>query len=646
MYAMKSRHLAALLLAAAALPAHAIQSREPSETARALPQKPAQSRLEAFHRRDTIRVKFNDGLMIRLRGGNLNDLGTGALADAAATLQRFAGGQWRRAHIVDEAQLDLFRSRARTALARGVADLNLQFELMLPENVRAEDAIDAFNALSIVELADAPQIPPPPPAPDFQANQHYLRHSPKGVSAENAWNFAGGAGSGIRVCDIEYSFNAAHADLPAVTTIGAAVVDPFNSPQHGTAVLGAMGAVQNGFGVTGIANGATYYFAGANTVNGYNIGAGITVALTVLSAGDVIVLEQQAFGPANVLVPCEWDIATYNAIVTAVGNGIIVVEAAANGGQNLDSAIFATGNGGHWPFLPQNDSGAIIVGAGASPLGTFVDRSRLNFSCYGSTVDLQGWGEQVCTTGYGAIWSSEGINQYYTATFSGTSSATPLVAGAAIVVQGVHKARTGTVLTPAQVKSLLRATGAPQQDGANPATQQIGPRPDITAAIQALGDASAATYCAGDTRGTACPCANDAAVNSGRGCVNSFGVGSSLVARGTPSIANDTFELLASSIAPGAPLLFAQGTVPSGTGLLYGDGLFCVGGTFTRLGVVIANADGTALWPQPGQPRISVSGSVVSPSALHYQVVSRDAITFCTGATFTASNGVSANWLP
>ncbi len=643
---MRSRSLAAFLIAATALPAHAFQSRGPSETARTLPQKPSQTRLEAFHRLDTIRVKFNDGLMIRLRDDVLTDFGTGALTDATATLQRFADGRWRRSHHVDEAQLDMFRSRARAALARGVADLNLQFELVLPPGVLAEDAIDAFNALAIVELADASQIPPPPPAPDFQTSQHYLRHSPKGVSAENAWNFAGGTGSGIRVCDIEYSFNSAHADLPVVTTIGATVVDPFNSPQHGTAVIGAMGAVANGFGVTGIAHAATYYFAGANTVNGYNVGAGITAALPVLTAGDVIVLEQQAFGPGNVLVPCEWDVTIYNAIVTAVGNGIVVVEAAANGSQNLDSATFSTGNGGHWPFLPQNDSGAIIVGAGASPLGTFVDRSRLSFSCYGSTVDLQGWGEQVCTTGFGAIWSSEGVNQYYTATFSGTSSATPLVAGAAIVVQGVHKARTGTVLTPAQMRALLRSTGAPQLDGANPATQQIGPRPDITAAIQALGDASAVTYCAGDTRGAACPCANDAAVNSGRGCVNSLGVGASLIARGTASIANDTFELLASSIAPGAPLLFAQGTVPSASGLLYGDGLLCVGGTFTRLGIVVADVHGTALWPQPSQPTISVGGSIVSPSALHYQVVIRDALSFCTSATFTATNGVTANWLP
>ncbi len=605
--------------------------------------------LESFHLRDRIRVKFQDGLLIRLRDGRLTDFGTGALADANATLARFAGGEWRRAYPVDESRLDSLRASARARLAKGVADLNLQFDFVLPPSVRAEDAIDAFNALGCVELADAPQdLPPPPIPPDFQPSQRHLRHASNGISAENAWSFPGGTGAGIRVCDIEYSFNSAHADLPAVTTIGATVVDPFNSPQHGTAVIGTLGALSNGIGVTGIAPGASYYFAGANTLNGYSVGAAIVAALTVLSAGDVIVLEQQAFGPGNVLVPCEWDVTIYNAIQTAVGNGVIVVEAAGNGAQNLDSATFTTGNGGHWPFLPQNDSGAIIVGGGASPFGTFVDRSRLNFSCYGSTVDLQGWGELVCTTGFGALYSSEGINQYYTSTFNGTSSATPVVAGACVVVQGVHKAKTGTVLTPQQMRNLLRATGSAQLDGVNPAAQNIGPRPDIAAAIQALGDASATTFCAGDTRGTACPCANDSVATSGRGCLNSLGLGASLVARGAAVSSNDTFDLIASGIAPTATMLFSQSTLQQsgGAGSVFGDGLSCVGGSRIRLGIATCDPNGTAVWPPAGQPPISQSGQIGAAGARYYQVMYRDAQSFCTVDTFSHTNGVSAAWLP
>ncbi|HYE01599.1 MAG TPA: S8 family serine peptidase, partial [Phycisphaerales bacterium] len=216
------------------------------------------------------------------------------------------------------------------------------------------------------------------------------------------------------------------------------------------------------------------------------VGAAITTALGTLGAGDIILIEQQAFGPGGNYVPCEWVVSIYNAIVVAVGNGVIVVEAAANGSQNLDAPVFATGNGGHWPFLPQNDSGAIMVGAGAAPaanLGSTTDRSRLWFSCYGSTVDLQGWGERVYTTGYGGLYALEGANLLYESDFGGTSSASPIVASACAVLQSTYRQATGTTLTPAQIRQFLRETGSPQQSGQYPATQNIGPRPDVLAAV-------------------------------------------------------------------------------------------------------------------------------------------------------------------
>src|SRR5262249_36556248 len=153
-------------------------------------------------------------------------------------------------------------------------------------------------------------------------------------------------------------------------------------------------------------------------------------------AGDVILLEQQIPGPGGQSAPVavEWDKANYNAIVIAVGNGIHVVEAAGNGYQNLDGSAYTHGNGGHHPFMPGMDSGALLVGAGGAP-GVLPappalpdDRSRLDFSNYGSRVDLQGWGELVVTTGYGDFYNAEGTNLFYT-NFSGTSSASAIMAG-------------------------------------------------------------------------------------------------------------------------------------------------------------------------------------------------------------------------
>lgn len=647
--AMRTRLLAAVLLVGAAAPALAFDRRALEEQSTPRLVKPEHARLESFHARDHIRVKFQDGLVVRARSGELTDLGTGALDAARATLANFAGGTWKAAHSVDENTLARLRTNARERLGRHVADPNLQFDFVLPEGVTAELAIDTFNRLACVELADAAQVcAPPPTPPDFQPNQKYMRHAPTGVSAETAWGFTGGTGTGVRVCDIEYSFNASHADLPPVTLLGATVVDPFNSPQHGTAVIGAIAAVPNGFGITGMAHGVSVYFAGANTVNGYHIDAAITAAVAAFSPGDVILIEQQAFGPGNVLVPAEWDVTVYNAIQLAVGNGIVVIEAGANGNQDLDSAVFSTGNNGHWPFLPQNDSGAILVGGGASPIGTSVDRSRLTFSDYGSTIDLQGWGELVYTTGFGSIYSAEGVNQYYTNTFNGTSSATPMIASACAIVQAVHKARTGLAIAPLQLRNLLRATGSMQQAGLNPLSQNIGPRPDIAAAIQQLGDAGATTFCAGDGRGTACPCGNDATIASGRGCVNSLALGSSLIGLGNASLSSDTLKLHVSSISPTATMLLFQGTthVFGGTGSVFGDSLLCTAGAYVRVAIFAADSLGTASYPFGAQPALSIQGMVGAPGSRDYQVMYRDNTTYCTSDFFSLTNGVTLQWTP
>jgi hypothetical protein len=213
------------------------------------------------------------------------------------------------------------------------------------------------------------------------------------------------------------------------------------------------------------------------------VGAAITVATAGLRRGDVMLIEQQTFTADLVLVPVEWHRPIYDAIVQAVGNGICVVEAAGNGGADLDGVAFRSGNNRHWPFLPQNDSGALLVGAGSAPPaagGSGPDRSRLAFSNYGSTVDVQGWGERVCTTGYGDLYRQEGRRYYFTSSYSGTSSASPMVAAACVLVQSIHKAvRPGEpALTPAQVKQVLRATGSAQSGPGN-----IGPRPNVVAAV-------------------------------------------------------------------------------------------------------------------------------------------------------------------
>jgi hypothetical protein len=94
---------------------------------------------------------------------------------------------------------------------------------------------------------------------------------------------------------------------------------------------------------------------------------------------------------------------------------------------------------------------------------------------FGSRVDVHGWGEKVYSMGYGSLFgSSYGEDQYYTSTFSGTSSASPVIVGAAASAQGVAKAN-GRQLTSRQMRGVLSSNGTAQA----PDSRNIGPLPDL-----------------------------------------------------------------------------------------------------------------------------------------------------------------------
>ncbi len=437
-----------------------------------------------------LEVKFREGMEIRLRNGMPTDLATGR---AAAMPQALAGGAemaWERS-FPDVSENDLARMRdaavrRRRGGAPGIPDMNLYYRVRMEHEADLAAAEPALKDLPEVEAVHRVPMLYPAAAPDYldPANgsgvwQRYADAAPDGVDARHAWS-NGWTGAGVKICDIEYDWNEFHADLPVISNLVANHSDAGFGDNHGTAVFGQMAGLDNGSGVRGIAHGASFYFAGAYANNSYNAGNALLAAAGVFGTGDVILIELQMTGPLGQYVPVEWYKPYYDAIVTATGMGLVVVEAAGNGSQNLDDPAYSTGNDGHWPFLPGNESGAILVGAGAPP--SFPDpRSRLEFSNYGSRVDVQGWGYTVVTAGYGNLYDAEGKNHWFTASFSGTSSASPMVAGAAAVIQQVYRSEHGESAPPAVIRQILSATGTPQAG-----TDNIGPFPDLRAAIQAV----------------------------------------------------------------------------------------------------------------------------------------------------------------
>ena len=444
------------------------------------------------------------GRFLSAAGENVSDIGR-LLARHKATLVPIFGP-------TEERVMARLAAQSESAQAP-MEDLSVFYRVEAPAE-RLEELREQLAATELVEAAfikppvELPRIndmtpapaEPPPATADFAARQIYLNAPPSGIDARWAWTQAGGRGRDIRIIDIEGAWRFTHEDLTqnqggVVAGTQLAGVDWRN---HGTAVLGEYSGDVNTIGIVGISSEA---IASAVSHGGLGSAGAINQAATRLRAGDVMLLEMHRPGPRNNFaqrddqrgyIAVEWWPDDFAAILNATSRGIIVVEAAGNGAENLDDVLYETGVGfpGTWrnSFRRTNrDSGAIVVGAGAPPPGTHgqnhgPDRSRLDFSNWGALVDAQGWGREVTTCGYGDLQGGTSEDLWYTDRFSGTSSASPIVTGAIACIQGMAKARGRPVLTPAQVRNCLRSTGSPQQDApGRPASQRIGNRPDIRA---------------------------------------------------------------------------------------------------------------------------------------------------------------------
>ncbi len=316
----------------------------------------------------------------------------------------------------------------------------------------------------------------------FNAQQGYLDAAPTGIDARWAWTQAGGEGQGVGVVDLEQGWRLGHEDLA-----GKAPTLIFNSNRdgagsyvgnHGTAVMGEIAADDNTVGVVGIAPSlaslrATSHWDGATALH---VADAAVAAMPTMSAGDVLLLEVQR-GAA--LLPTETDVADYDALRLATARGVIVVEAAGNGNNDLDAWTDGAGRfrlrRGHADF---RDSGAIMVGASRSAVVGGTAHERAGFSNFGNRVDCYAWGENVATCGYGDLSPTAGPDADYTATFNGTSSASPIVVGAAVLTQSLYRTATGTRLSPGQMRNILSnpANGTPQGTGVAGA---IGVMPNV-----------------------------------------------------------------------------------------------------------------------------------------------------------------------
>jgi hypothetical protein len=149
-----------------------------------------------------------------------------------------------------------------------------------------------------------------------------------------------------------------------------------------------------------------------------------------------------------------------------------------------------------------------------------------------------------------------------------------------------------------------------------------------------------------------CPCMNPPTV--GHGCDNSSATGGAqLAATGVAGLAADTLLFTSTGELPQATSVFLQGTTQITTGVAFGQGVRCVGGSLKRL--YVHNATGGTVSAPIGAD-LSVSArsaalghSIAAGETLYYMVYYRDPIVLggCPStSTFNATQGLAVPWAP
>jgi subtilisin len=357
-------------------------------------------------------------------------LGRDADVDAAVTRGRHRGV---------EADL-VFRHTARGYAAK-----------LTPAQIaalRSDPSVDAVVEDSVVELA-APQV------------------TPTGVRRVGALDSPTARIDGtdervnVDVAIIDTGIQKSHPDLNVVDGKNcvpdeAASAWGTDDNGHGTHVAGTVGALDNGVGVVGVAPGARLWAVKVFQASGFSRISWVTCGIDWVAA-QKHPDGRQVIEVANMSLrdegrddrDCGYTNADveHRSICRAVGRGITFVAAAGNDANNA----------GNW--RPGSYDEVITVsaladfdglpgGLKASTCSSFgqkdTDDTFADFSNHGSDVDLIAPGKCILSTlpgGYGVI--------------SGTSMATPAVAGAAALYLATHP---GT--SPADVRAALRAAGS------------------------------------------------------------------------------------------------------------------------------------------------------------------------------------------
>jgi subtilisin family serine protease len=254
----------------------------------------------------------------------------------------------------------------------------------------------------------------------------------------------------VDVAVIDTGIDLDHPDLN-VYTAGAVNCSSGRSADdgngHGTHVAGTIGALDNGNGVVGMAPGARVWPVRVLNNNGSGAWSDIICGIDYVTAhaNQIEVANMSLGGVGTDDGNCgnTNNDAIHRAICASVAAGVTYAVAAGNETDNAANHVPAAYDEVITVSALADFNG--VPGGGAAPTClSDVDDTLADFSNYGSDVDLIAPGVCILST-----WKGGGYN-----TISGTSMATPHVAGAAALYKATH-----TTASPATVKAALQAAG-------------------------------------------------------------------------------------------------------------------------------------------------------------------------------------------